>query len=510
MGPFRTGGGDFGRYNIGDDGAQLDAAKRDAAVIAWGNGTITNDTYLAALKAYWQKQDKDDSRWLSARDDYEDAVYSIGRNERVRRVNNASTSRQRLAALDALIGYDQRRLGTMTARGNNEQAAELQDRIADAEGQMRETRYGDQVNRYNNDRMTTEQMLAAARRMANQSRGAPDHETWVGRVTEWENRQWDEGYATAQDAYRRTLLASNGNIRAAGDHLIRMLEQRLGTMGPGTPGRKNLERQLRDMREQVVEDVWNRRVADAQIAVNSSQMTDSQYIAVLYDRVRALPDGSQAKKEAKSQLLNDTYALGERRIRERLDLPDGDEEHLDPWEAVPFYQGYLGTMSPGTSKYREIVQRINELRIAGIQDVSLTGKPGDVRDSNGGHWILPTGQPNDGNLGFTSQFDGSAFATQNCMFASATTRSRRRASAPSSPARSRHPTWAPATRSPRSPRATSRHTPTTRDARPASRRRCPSRTPSRGRCSTSLAGPRRPTWSAPSRHGCARSPPRTP
>lgn len=417
FGPFRTGGGDFSRYNIGDDGAQLDAAKRDAAVIAWGNGTITDEAYLAALRTYWQRQSRDDPRWLSARDDYEDAVYSIGRNERVRKVNNAASARERLAALDALIGFDQRRLRTMTARGRNEQARELSDRIADAEGQIRETRYGEQVRRYNSDRLTTDEMLAAARRMARDSRGAPDHETWNDRVTEWENRQWDERYATAQDVYQRTLVAEDGNIRGAGNTLIEMLEQRLSRMGQGTPGRTQMERALRDTRERVTEDVWNRRIADAEIAVREGDMGSGQYIAILYDRVRAMPQGSRARKEAQAKLLNDTYVLGEQRIRERLALPKGHEDHLDPFEAVPFYQGYLATMSPGTERYREIQAQITALKLDAVQAVPLTGKPEDVRDTRGGHWILPSRGPLDGTAGFTSQFDGSAFASQNCVYA---------------------------------------------------------------------------------------------
>lgn len=415
FGPYRTGGGDFSRYNIGDTGAQLDSLKRDRARIEWANGTITDDAYLKVLQWYANRQEKGSRERLSAQDDVDDATYSIGRNRRVRDVNNAATSRERIAALDSLIAYDQRRLRGMTARGRNEQARETEDRIADAEGQIREARYSDQVRRYNADRATTDQMLAAARRAARDARGAPDAQTWQDRVTEWEGRKWDEDYAGAQDAYTQATRAAGGNIRAAGDHLISMLSARIASMGDGSPQRAQYERQLRDLRQQVTEDVWNRRVADAEMGRAGydgyQPVSDSDYIALLHQRASALPQGSTARKEARADLLNKTYAVGEQRIQEQL--ADGT---LDPADAVPFYQGYLATMQPGTDLYRQIVERINGLRLQAVAAIPLAAPASTVRDGPGGHWVLPSGTP-DGTAGFQSQFDGSAFATQNCMFA---------------------------------------------------------------------------------------------
>jgi hypothetical protein len=405
QGPFRTGQGGFGQYLIGDDGANLDALRKQKAQIQWSNGTITDSQYLSELSWYLGRQEKGTSQFLSAQDDLQDARYSIGRNRIVNAVNRSASTADRIANLTKLIRWDQRRARGM--RGDNEQARELRERISDAEAQIRDARYGDEVRRFNDNRRSTEQMLRYARRMAAESRGSADAQQWADRVSEWEDRRWDEDFEDAKVAYTKARSSTNGDIRGTGNVVIQMLQSRLSGMSQDSPGYKQYQRALRDQRATIEEDVWARRASNMRVALDEGQASEEDYIAFLYERSQSLPKGSTARQQARSEFLSETFRLGEARIENGIRSGE-----LEADAAVDFYQGYLATMQPTAQKYSEIMEKIRGYRLAAVESVPFTA-PGAGK---GGRRIAPSGGK--GGVGFVSQYDGSAFATQNCIFAS--------------------------------------------------------------------------------------------
>ncbi|MEI6357304.1 MAG: hypothetical protein WCP53_09395, partial [Verrucomicrobiota bacterium] len=100
LNPF--GGGSISNlsaYNIGSNLAELEVYRTE---VAWGNGTATDDQYIAALNKAVDMTDPNSRARETAQNRLDDAVYRIGR------------SKADAIGLDALIAFDQQALVKMS------------------------------------------------------------------------------------------------------------------------------------------------------------------------------------------------------------------------------------------------------------------------------------------------------------------------------------------------------------------------------------------------------------
>lgn len=406
MGPFQTGGGDFSRYSIANDGDNVALTKKYSAQIAWANGTITDDAYLGALAAYVRTTDKGSRERIGAQNEYDDAVYTIGRNKIVRAVNRAANTTMRVAALRRLIGYDRRKLGTMV--GDNEQARELRDRIAESESQVREVRYSDLVRRYKANQLSLDALLSYARNAESGSRGGPDHDTWVGRVADFKNQVANATLAGLYQDYEQQ--------RIPGSTVVDFLQGRLGEMSADSPAYAETQRALEDFNKRFKADEIAKRDADMADRVARGTVSTDEWLKYMHQRVQDYPKGSSERRAAETQWLNAAFDAGEQNLLQKL-----DGGLIETQEVVDFYRQYMGTMDAGSAKYLEIQKRVNDLLVGGTSTLALFNQ--NVGGyAGGGHWVSLTGAPGGtpvNRQGFASQFDGSAFASSNCGMASA-------------------------------------------------------------------------------------------
>ena len=404
FGPFNTGGGDFSRYNIGDDGDQVAQTRKYSAQLAWANGTITDDAYLGELRRYLGTTEKGSRERISAQNEYDDAVYSIGRNKIVRAVNQAASSTLRVAALRRLIAYDRRKLGTMV--GNNEQARELRDRISDAEAQVRSARYADLYRRYQADRLSTSALLSYARNAAAGSRGGPDHEDWLDKVRQLTDMVDNEKLAALYQDYEHD--------RIPGATVIDALQARLAGMDPSSPDYAETKRSIEDLTKQVRER--ERAEMDARMArrVQNGDVSTGEYLRYLRRRVDDYPKGSSERRSAEDEWMNATFSYGEADMKRKLAAGE-----ITEGEAAGFYRSYMAGMEPTSERFLSLQQTVNDL-LAGARTTLFDQSVGGYYGA--GHRVSLSGAPGGTPVnaaGFASQFDGSAFGSSNCGMASA-------------------------------------------------------------------------------------------
>lgn len=419
FGPFNSGqwGGDA-RYLIGDDGSAVAATAKYSAEVAWANGTISDDTYLAALRKYLGTTEEGSRERIAAENELSDAIYSIDRNKLVRRVNQASTANARVAALRTLIGFERRKLGTMTK--DNEQRRELADRIADAQGQIRTVRWNEMVRRFGQDRLGIPAMLAFARQAAAGSRGDPDHEQWVDQVREWETR--------AKDAELARMYQDWEHRRIDGSAIVDHLKGRLAGMSRRSPQYAETLRTIEDVQRRIQTEKWGEQDEAMTRRVQNGTVSESEYLRYLKQRIDRYSPGSADRRSAKDTLLQATFQYGEARLQRNIEAGTADNQDL-----IAFYRANMTTMNPGSSRFFQLQQRISDLQLAGTETLAIWsrldnplmpggGSRGPGGGGLGGHWTvdlsgMPGGTPVNAD-GFASQFDGSAFASNNCGMAS--------------------------------------------------------------------------------------------
>lgn len=408
MGPFQTGGGGDSRYLIANDGDAVAQTRKYTAQIRWANGNITDDDYLAELRHYLGTTDKGSRERTAAQNEYDDAVYTIGRNKIVRQVNNAASAVSRVDALRRLIGYDRKRLSGM--KQDNEQYRELTDRITDAEGQVREVRYGEMVRRFNRGKLSLSSLLSFAQAAAAASQGGPDHADWLDKVDNLRDQVANERLAQLYQDYEHE--------RIPGTTVIDFLKERLSGMNPDSPEARDTARTIEDLTKQVREKGFAERDQEMARRVQAGTVSDADYVRYLHQRMDDYKPGSAEYRATRQTWLDGMFSVGESALQRQIEA--GDAENVD---LAKFYRGYMATMDPGSGRFLELQSRVNDLMVSGTSALALFGGAQGIGGYAGaGHLVSLTGQPGGTPVnaaGFASQFDGSAFAGANCWAASA-------------------------------------------------------------------------------------------
>ena len=254
-GGFNVGGGDFSRYSIGDDGSNVAYLAKYSASIAWNNGAISDDEYLDALLKYWRSHDKGSKEWIAAKNEYEDTVYTIGRNKLVMKVNEAASIGEHTRALQSLLAYERNRMSGMNR--DNEQFREMQERISDIEAKLRGDRWSQAVERFNAGRMSLAEMQTVARRLAAASRGSPDHDTYVGHVRDFGERIDNDALSTLFDQWQKRKVG-RGAVLSQIDRMMQGLDR-------DSPRYKELAKS----REGFIDSANNRQWADEDARITS-------------------------------------------------------------------------------------------------------------------------------------------------------------------------------------------------------------------------------------------------
>lgn len=407
LGPFHTGGGDFSRYNLGDLQTQTAALDKYAAEVAWNNGLITDAAYVKALREYVGSTAKDSRERISANNELLDALYTIGRNTRVRRINDSQGTQQRISGWHDLISWDRSHLSTMTH--DNQQWAELRDRIASEEGDLRKEGWAALVKRYNNGGMSTARMLTAARRLAGQSGGGPDHQDWLTEVDRFTQIGLDEQQTTLETDYNTAKLSDR---KAKGRAVLDFLDQRLAGLSEDSPQYVAMARHR---------DQWAKGIHDSEVSAKDAEMdqrfslghvTDDAYLGYFQRRLSDAPKGSDEQRQLRSKVYQVAFTVSEKRAQGAY------QQTGDPSQLIDVYLGAQAGMTRGSQAWTSLQQQIASLQADAYQTFSLLDPAGALGAgfSPGGHLAGPGsfGTPVGGN-GFASQYDGSRFGYENCV-----------------------------------------------------------------------------------------------
>lgn len=346
--PFGAGGGNLGRYNLGETVGSLEALEAYTIAVGWANGTVTDEDYLASLKKQIDLAPEGSHDKIAAQDKYDDAVYTIARNKIVNQINAADTSAERVALTKQLIAHDQARLGAM--QPSNEQYRELQTKIASERADIRASQYGDLVERVNRGHASTSDLLAMAQKFYGQATGDPDEDQWRKTMGELRDRVADERLQDGYQAYQHN--------RMSGQALLRLVDARLAELTPGSPAYRDLHNQREDLADNVKQHDRGIRMANLQKAKNEGKIKDSAYIAALRKDLADQKPGTQDAIDAANRLRQAVFSLGEDKLR--YDVQKGKAGSVD--RLIRFYKSYQATMVSGSSEWRAVDLAISSLR----------------------------------------------------------------------------------------------------------------------------------------------------
>jgi hypothetical protein len=398
--------GGFSQYRIGNDsGEDLAYLDKLAAQTAWQNGQISDGAYLSALREYVNATDKGSSSRISAENQLRDAEYNIGRNELVLRINAASTPSSRIAALTRLIGYERRWRATMTS--DNEQAREMNDSIRGLQQQVRSTRWGEMVRKYNNDQLSDARMQAYARQMAQQASGQPDEQTYRDYVTDFGNRILDDKINDAIERWNKTFAAGDAkNVES-------LYANRMARMNKQSPAYEAQQEALERFREAVVQQRRTKEYEITRSQYEAGVIGDYDWLDFLRTRVTQEKPGSVERIRARDAFIATSFDLADRSLNQQVQ--EGTRSVTD---LIDFYQSSLATMDHDSSRAKELLAKVAELRATGLEQLDISSSAGASRSgipAGSGHYVSPGLAP-DGD-GYISQHDGSDFAKTNCGMA---------------------------------------------------------------------------------------------
>ncbi len=358
LSPFGGGTGGFGKYGIGaapgDVGQTADqvaAYEAYVAAVGWQNGQVSDAAYLASLATAAAGATPGTQAAVSAQNKLEDASYTIARNEYVATVNNAGDTASRVAALQQLIAFDQSHLAGMTP--DNEQYRELEGRILGLQADVRQTQYGDLVERYNSGLATTDDLLAFARNALGETAGTGDATTWQRTLASLVDRQKQEKLTGLYQDYQQ------GRITAS--DLLGALQTHLSEVNADSPDGQDLRRRIEDLTAQEAQRVKNAAAQKLYEDFQGGKISDASYLLRLKRAVDAEGPGTVARHEAEQRFAAASFSLAEDKLR--YEIARGSKTAVA--SLVSLYRSYQATMNPGSKQFRDLQLSIDRLKSSG-------------------------------------------------------------------------------------------------------------------------------------------------
>jgi len=377
--PFGTSRGGLGRYQMSDV-ASLNATEAYAVAVGWQNGTVTDAGYIASLEKALALETQGTTAWITANNKLGDARYTIARNALVNQVNLASTSAQRLGALEALLVADQAHRATMAA--DNEQQRELSFRILSTQADIRQTRYGDLVEQLNAGYLQTDDLINFVKQAQTDSVGAPDADDWKRTMDDLVGRKNDEYMAVLAQDYQQGRDPHGKKFLAA-------IDAQMALLVPGSPKYEALARQREDLGKAIRADTLATAHADVYDRWQRGKLTDDQYLKDLERAVKEAPAGSRERADAEQRLVMTRFSLAEDKLRDNVNRKSpGAVSAL-----IRFYESAMRTMVPGSQRARQIASTLRDLRAMGSAGGGGGGGSGTGSSIKGIEKVLFPGEP---------------------------------------------------------------------------------------------------------------------
>lgn len=332
LNPFGSGGASsFSQYDISSNLAELEVYRVE---VAWGNGTATDDEYLAALTKARDATLTDTRDRESAQNRLDDAVYRIGRSK----VEND---------LDKLIAFDQAALGKMDT--DNLKYRSVKDSLDSELAQRRSRDYGDLVRKYNNGEISTEKLKAwVDTALTGISPEDPDYKNWTGTRDDLEDRITSEADDKVYQDYQQ------GRMKP--DAFLSYLRGRQDDYDPESPQYDDWARKVEDATKTVKKDELAKKDQAFFNAYQEGHKSDASYLKYIRDRVSGMDPDDPDLADWKHRLVQATFSLAEDKLR--FDVENGKAPKS---KLISFYRNYQRTLNPGSQEWRTVARALKSL-----------------------------------------------------------------------------------------------------------------------------------------------------
>lgn len=333
LNPFGSGSfSNLGAYNIGQDLADLAIYE---AEIGWGNGTVSDTDYLAALQHGVDVTDVGSHARVSAVNKLQDANYRIGREK-------AS-----LAGLDQVIAFDQTSLASMNP--DNLKYRSVQENLAAELAQRRSRDYGKLVTDYNAGHGSTQSLLDWVNNtLSGLPSGAPDADNWASVKSDLGQRLQTEQDAKVYQDYQHN--------RIKGPAFLAYVKSRRDGYDPNSPDYADWSRKLEDATKSVTDNALAAKDQAFFDAYNNGHKSDKQYLSYLSNRIKTMDPNDPSLPQWKQRLTQAAHSIAEDELRFAVQTGKRPVSDL-----VSFYQHYRRTLNPNSPEYRQVTRAIMSL-----------------------------------------------------------------------------------------------------------------------------------------------------
>lgn len=335
LNPFGNQATDLGKYDIAGTLANLDVY---AAEVGWGNGTVTDADYLAALQKAIDATDPETRARITAVNAKDDAVYRIGR----------AAANQ--TGLDALIAFDQRSLVTMNP--DNLRYRGIADSLSSELAQRRSRDYGNRVSDLNAGKTTTAAVLAWVNQtIAALPADAPDKDAWANAKKDLLTRAQSETDAKVYQDYQHQ--------RIKGDAFLAYIKGRRDSFTPGSPDYLDWSNKLEDATKNVRDTALSKQDNAFFNAYQAGHKTDKQYLAYLSDRVHGMDASDPERAQWEARLRAAAFSTTEDELRFKVTTAKSAGAQAAAISALrSFYTHYRNGLVPNSPEYRRVTSAI--------------------------------------------------------------------------------------------------------------------------------------------------------
>ncbi len=333
LNPYGSGSGpSFSQYSIGDNLIQLDQYK---AEVAWGNGQLSDDAYLAVLQDAVSRATPGSQAQVSAQNALDDATYSIGRSRAAAQGN------------DALIAFDQASLARMTP--DNSKYRSIKNSLNSELAQRRSDQYGKLVDQYNEGRLATAVLLTWVQStLSGLSSDAPDYQSWQSTLASLQQRAQDEKDTQESQDYQMGRVSDSeylAYIRARRDSYV-----------AGSPDYATWNNRLEDATKTIQTNQQNAKDQAFFDAYNEGKKSDADYLKYIKARLDSMAPDDPNREEWQHR-----YNTASQSIAEDTLIYDVNHGKRPVSDLVAFYKAYQRTLNPGSAEWRSTQDKIDSI-----------------------------------------------------------------------------------------------------------------------------------------------------
>ena len=337
LNPYGTGSlGSFSQYDIGNN---LQDLARYKAEVAWGNGLLSDDAYLAVLADVVANTTSGSKEQVSAQNALDDATYTIGR------------SRADAEGLDALIAFDQGALAKMVPTNNKYRSVK---NALDSELAQRRSRdYGKLVDQYNEGRIATAVLMTWVQNtLGGLSQDAPDYDNWQSTLASLKDRAQTEKDSEVYQDYQMGRMTA--------PDFLAYLKGRRDSYAVDSPDYADWNRRLEDETKTATTNEQNAKDSAFFDLYNEGKKSDKDYLAYIKARLDSMSSDDPAYEDWRHRYATASFSIAEDQLI--FDVNEGKKPISD---LVSFYRAYQKTLNPGSAEWRSVQTHIESALKAG-------------------------------------------------------------------------------------------------------------------------------------------------